>query len=55
LPRVRRKGSICHAIVCQINILAGVQTLVWQNQAKAWTPFSESLYNILKYRFQKGE
>ena len=33
------------SIVCQINILAGVQTLVWQNQAKAWTPFSESLYN----------
>ncbi len=26
-------------IVFQINILAGVQTLVWQYQAKAWTPF----------------
>ncbi len=30
-------------IVCQINILAGVQALAWICQAKAWFPFSESL------------
>jgi hypothetical protein len=32
-------------IVCQINILVGVQALAWFCQTKVWTPFSESLYN----------
>jgi hypothetical protein len=31
------------AIVCQINILVGVQALAWFCQTKVWTPFSESL------------
>jgi hypothetical protein len=31
-------------IVCQINILVGVQALAWFCQTKVWTPFSESLY-----------
>ncbi len=30
-------------IVCQINILVGVQALAWFSQTKVWTPFSESL------------
>jgi hypothetical protein len=30
-------------IVCQINILVGVQALAWFCQTKVWTPFSESL------------
>ncbi len=34
-------------IVCQINILVGVRALAWFCQAKAWTPFSESLYKGL--------
>jgi hypothetical protein len=32
-------------IVCQINILVGVQALAWFCQTKVWTPFSESLYD----------
>jgi hypothetical protein len=35
---------VFQTIVFQINILVGVQTLVWFCQTKVWTPFSESLY-----------
>jgi hypothetical protein len=31
-----------NAIVCQINILVGVQALAWFCQTKVWIPFSES-------------
>jgi hypothetical protein len=40
----RRKFiDVTYCIVCQINILVEVQALAWFCQAKAWTPFSESL------------
>ena len=32
------QGSVPQSIVFQIKILAGVQTLVWKNQDKSWTP-----------------
>jgi hypothetical protein len=31
-------------VVCQINILVGVQALAWFCQTKVWTPFYESLW-----------
>ena len=34
LPTLQLKRDKSN-IVCQLNILVGVQTLVWQNQAKA--------------------
>jgi hypothetical protein len=35
--------SRLNTIVCQINILAGVQALAWFCQTKVWIPFSENL------------
>jgi hypothetical protein len=42
-------------IVCQINILVGVQALAWFCQTKVWTPFSESLYSVNSDSDNKNE
>ncbi len=43
IPKAQFVTVLSIDIVCQINILAGVQALAWICQAEVWFPFSESL------------
>jgi hypothetical protein len=49
----RKREMLYHSIVCQINILVGVQALAWFCQTKVWTPFSESLYQPPTFIFSR--